>query len=91
MKKEQDVIKKAEEEISIFERPSVMTSIELMDELKKAREEIKNGSDWFNAYQCIDDFLMHHLGDRFPVDSDKPERNTINAICILAGLIDSDK
>lgn len=51
-------------------------------------EKAEVGAEWFNAYQRVDDFLIHHLGDKFPTDSDKPEENTINAICILAGIVD---
>lgn len=91
MKNGEDLIAMAEWQIENFGRVSGKVSKELLKELKSAKEDAKNGSDWFNSYQCVDDFLTHHLGDRLPVNNDKPEQNTINAICILAGLIDLDK
>lgn len=53
------------------------------EEVKHLQEDAKNGSDWFNAYQEVDNFLMEKLGSSFPCHNYKPEQNTIEAIKIL--------
>lgn len=83
MEKDEDLIAMAEWQIEQCGRPSAEVSKELLKELKLSQEEARNGSDWFNAYQSIDNFLEGHLKEDFPVDSKVPEENTISAIIRL--------
>ena len=46
----------------------------------------KNGMDWFNSYQDIDNFLFDELdkkGLEFITEFEKPELNTIASIQLL--------
>lgn len=56
--------------------------------LKELIQSEHNGKNWFNAYQCIDAFLVVHLaalGLDFVIlpNNDKPELNTIASIELL--------
>ena len=42
------------------------------------------GWRWFNACQEVDDFLFGELGGDFPVGSENPAENTIEAIKMYA-------
>lgn len=54
--------------------------------LSELEESNKNGMDWFNSYQDIDNFLFNELdkkGLEFITDFEKPELNTIASIKLL--------
>lgn len=55
-------------------------------ELQELEESNKNGMDWFNSYQDIDNFLFDELdkkGLEFITDFEKPHLNTIASIKLL--------
>lgn len=57
-------------------------------ELLELQESNKNGMDWFNSYQDIDNFLFDELnkkGLEFIIDYERPEQNTIASIKLLLG------
>lgn len=76
-----------------FDRPYEMQNLieqfaneKVSKELKELKESNNNGMDWFNAYGEVDGFIFDELvkiGKEFPLDNDKPELNTIEAIKIL--------
>lgn len=60
----------------------VLTAVELQE----LEESNKNGMDWFNSYQDIDNFLFDELdkkGLEFVTDFEKPHLNTIASIKLL--------
>lgn len=60
----------------------VLTAVELQE----LEESNKNGMDWFNSYQDIDNFLFDELdkkGLEFITDFEKPHLNTIASIKLL--------
>lgn len=48
--------------------------------VQEAIENARNMTNWFNAYQDVDDFLMKILGKDFPTDGKTAQENTIKAI-----------
>lgn len=55
-------------------------------EIEQLQESDQNGQHWFNAYGEIDQFLfteLENIGIGFPIVSDRPELNTIEAIKLL--------
>lgn len=57
-------------------------------ELQELEESNKNGMDWFNSYQDIDNFIFNELdkkGLEFITEFEKPELNTIASIKLLIG------
>lgn len=60
----------------------VLTAVELQE----LEESNKNGMDWFDSYQDIDNFLFNELdkkGLEFITDFEKPHLNTIASIKLL--------
>ena len=60
----------------------VLTAVELQE----LEESNRNGMDWFNSYQAIDDFLFNELdkkGLEFVTNFEKPHLNTIASIKLL--------
>jgi len=55
----------------------------LVCKLKQDQIEINNGSDWFNEYQKVDDFLLGKLSFNFPIEGNSAYINTIKAIELL--------
>ena len=54
--------------------------------LSKLEESNRNGMEWFNSYQDIDNFLFDELdkkGLEFVTEFEKPELNTIASIKLL--------
>ena len=54
--------------------------------LSELEESNRNGMEWFNSYQDIDNFLFDELdkkGLEFITDFEKPELNTIASIKLL--------
>ncbi len=54
--------------------------------LSELEESNRNGMDWFNSYQDIDNFLFDELykkGLEFITEFEKPELNTIASIKLL--------
>lgn len=54
--------------------------------LSELEESSRNGMDWFNSYQDIDNFLFDELdkkGLEFITEFEKPELNTIASIKLL--------
>ena len=54
--------------------------------LSELEESNRNGMDWFNSYQDIDNFLFDELdkkGLKFITEFEKPELNTIASIKLL--------
>jgi hypothetical protein len=54
--------------------------------LLELEESNKNGTNWFNSYQDIDNFLFDELdkkGLEFITEFEKPELNTIASIKLL--------
>lgn len=72
-----------ENEKGNFAKPMLTTV-----EFQELQESNKNGMDWFNSYQDIDNFLFDELekkGLEFITKFDKPELNTIASIKLLIG------
>ena len=60
----------------------VLTAVELQE----LEESNKNGMDWFNSYQDVDNFLFDELdkkGLEFITNFEKPHLNTIASIKLL--------
>lgn len=60
----------------------VLTAVELQE----LEESNKNGMDWFDSYQDIDNFLFNELdkkGLEFITDFEEPHLNTIASIKLL--------
>ena len=60
----------------------VLTAVELQE----LEESNKNGMDWFDSYQGIDNFLFNELdkkGLEFITDFEEPHLNTIASIKLL--------
>ena len=54
--------------------------------LSELEESNRNGMEWFNSYQDIDNFLFDELdkkGLEFVTEFEKPELNTIASIKLL--------
>lgn len=54
--------------------------------LSELEESSRNGMDWFNSYQDVDNFLFDELdkkGLEFITEFEKPELNTIASIKLL--------
>ena len=54
--------------------------------LSEIEDSNRNGMDWFNSYQDIDNFLFDELdkkGLEFITEFEKPELNTIASIKLL--------
>ena len=54
--------------------------------LSEIEDSNRNGMDWFNSYQDIDNFLFDELdkkGLKFITEFEKPELNTIASIKLL--------
>ena len=54
--------------------------------LSELEESNRNGMEWFNSYQDIDNFLFDELGKKgleFVTEFEKPELNTIASIKLL--------
>jgi len=57
-----DIIKIAQDEINIYERPSVQTSKKLMEEVIALRRKIKQLKQ--HAYDCCHEEMQTELDDR---------------------------
>lgn len=72
---------KIKDELGNISKP-ILTAVDL----SKLEESNKNGMDWFNSYQDIDNFLFEELdkkGLEFITKFEKPELNTIASIKLL--------
>lgn len=72
---------KIKDELGNISKP-ILTAVDL----SKLEESNKNGMDWFNSYQDIDNFLFEELdkkGLEFITEFEKPELNTIASIKLL--------
>ena len=60
----------------------LLTAVDLLE----LEESNKNGMDWFNSYQDIDNFLFEELDKKgldFVTEFEKPHLNTIASIKLL--------
>jgi len=47
---------------------------------KRITEDVKAGHEWFAAFQKVNDFMFGELGEEFPIISQCPGNNLIEAI-----------